>query len=177
MKKVIQSVVLSVAVAAVSNLAMAQESVSDAWVRATVANQKATGMFANISSVQDGTRLVAASTDIAGVTQIHEMAMEEGIMRMREVPAGLPISKAQGLTLKPGGYHVMMMDLKRSPKLGEVVNVTLTFENAQGKRHDVQVAAEVRALNGSAAGAMKGHDMKEHDMKGHDMKGHGEKSH
>ena len=94
-----------------SGALFAQQAVSNAWVRATVANQKATGMFATITSAQEGMRLVSVNSDIAGVTQIHEMAMDQGVMRMRELPNGLAIEKDKALELKPGGYHVMLLDL------------------------------------------------------------------
>ncbi|UFS55480.1 copper chaperone PCu(A)C [Comamonadaceae bacterium M7527] len=155
MKKHIQSAVLGLSLLGASGALYAQQAVSDAWVRATVANQKATGMFATITSTQEGMRLVSASSDIAGVTQIHEMAMDKDVMRMRELPNGLAIEKDKALELKPGGYHVMLLDLKRAPKVGETVNVTLTFEDGKGQRKDVAVAADVRALNAKPMGGMK----------------------
>ena len=170
-RTVIQSVVLGLSVAALSSAAVAQQVVSDAWVRATVANQKATGMFASVTSAQ-GAKLVAASSDIAAVTQIHEMSMANGVMSMREVPGGLEIAKGKALELKPGGYHVMLLDLKRAPKVGETVTVTLTFEDANGQRNDLAVAAEVRSLSGKSMSDMKGHGKDGHDAKGHDAKGH-----
>jgi copper(I)-binding protein len=170
MKKLIQSVVVSLSLLGASGVLFAHEAVSDAWVRATVANQKATGMFATITSTHDGMRLVSANSDIAGVTQIHEMAMDNGVMRMRELPKGLAIEKDKALELKPGGYHVMLLDLKRAPKVGETVNVTLTFEDGKGQRKDVAVAAEVRALNAKPMGDMKDNGQDGHGKHGHDMK-------
>lgn len=151
----IQSAVVGLSLVIASSALYAQELVADAWVRATVAHQKATGMFATITATQEGMRLVRANSDIAGVTQIHEMAMDNGVMRMREVPNGLSIEMGNALELKPGGYHVMLLDLKRAPKVGETVNVTLTFENSKGQRTDVAVAAEVRALNAQHMSHMK----------------------
>ena len=155
MKKLIQSAVLGLSLLGASGALFAQQAVSNAWVRATVANQKATGMFATITSAQEGMRLVSANSDIAGVTQIHEMAMDQGVMRMRELPNGLAIEKDKALELKPGGYHVMLLDLKRAPKVGETVTVTLTFEDGKGQRSDLAVAADVRALNAKPMGDMK----------------------
>jgi copper(I)-binding protein len=126
--------------------AQAQTSVKDAWVRGTVAQQKATGMFAQITSSTGG-KLVSASSPVAGVVEIHEMAMDGNIMKMRavtgiELPAGKPVD------LKPGGYHVMLMELKKELKPGETVPVTLVVEGADKKRESIEVKATVKPLGG-----------------------------
>jgi copper(I)-binding protein len=92
--------------------AFAQTAVSEPWVRGTVAQQKATGMFALLTSAKGG-KLVAASSPAAGVVEIHEMAMEGNVMKMRALPAGLDLPAGKAVALKPGGYHVMLMDLKQ----------------------------------------------------------------
>ena len=132
--------------------AHAQVTVSDPWVRGTVAQQKASGMFAKITSTAGG-KLVAASSPVAGVVEIHEMAMEGTVMRMRELAGGLPLPAGQAVELKPGGYHVMLMDLKQQLKAGETVPVTLVVEGPDGQRENVEVQAPVRALG--AAGGMQ----------------------
>lgn len=130
--------------------AWAQTSVQDAWIRGTVAQQKATGMFARITSAAGG-KLVAASSPVAGVVEIHEMKMEGNTMKMRAVPSvELPAGKA--VELKPGGYHVMLMSLERQLQPGEMVPVTLVVE-AGGKRENVEVKALVRPLEGGAPAA------------------------
>lgn len=139
--------------------AHAQVTVSDPWVRGTVAQQKASGMFAKITSTAGG-KLVAASSPVAGVVEIHEMAMEGTVMRMRELAGGLPLPAGQAVELKPGGYHVMLMDLKQQLKAGETVPVTLVVEGPDGKRENVEVQAPVRALG--AAGGMQGGHMGGH---------------
>ncbi|MBI5720258.1 MAG: copper chaperone PCu(A)C [Burkholderiales bacterium] len=130
--------------------AHAQTTVKDAWVRGTVAQQKATGMFGQITSAAGG-KVVAVSSPVAGVVEIHEMVMEGSTMRMRavtalELPAGKPVE------LKPGGYHVMLMDLKQQVQPGDTVTVTLVVEGAGGKRETVEVKAPVRPLAGGSAG-------------------------
>jgi len=122
--------------------AAAQVTVTDAWVRGTVAGQMATGAFMKLQSAKDA-RLLEAASPVAGVVEIHEMALENNIMRMRAVPA-LPLPAGRTVELKPGGYHVMLMDLKQQMKEGEVVPVTLVFETA-GKRETIEVKAPVRA--------------------------------
>jgi copper(I)-binding protein len=133
--------------------AIAQVTVTDAWVRGTVAGQKATGAFMKITSATD-TILLSAASPVASVVEIHEMAHEGGMMRMRAIgelklPAGKPVE------LRPGSYHVMLMDLKQPLKEGESVPVTLTLRDASGKKMSVEVAAPVRALTSPAAAPMK----------------------
>ena len=124
--------------------AQAQTTVKDAWVRGTVANQKATGMYAQISSAGGG-KLVSAASPVAGVVEIHEMAMDGGVMKMRALPA-LDLPAGKTVELKPGGYHVMMMELKQELRAGETVPVTLVVEGADKKRETVEVKATVRPL-------------------------------
>src|SRR5690606_21102671 len=85
--------------------------VGNPWVRATVAQQKATGAFMQLTARAD-TRLVAAQSPVAGVVEIHEMVMDRDVMKMRAMPAGLALPAGQTVELKPGGYHVMLLDLK-----------------------------------------------------------------
>jgi len=144
---------LFAAVLAVAAQAQAQVTVKDAWVRASVPQQKSTGAFMTLQAAQDS-KLVAASSPVAGVTEVHEMAMQDNVMRMRQVPAiALPAGKP--VELKPGGYHVMLMDLKQQVKEGEVVPLTLEIEGKDGRREKVEVRAPVRPLNAAAGGAME----------------------
>ena len=126
--------------------AQAQTTVAEPWIRGTVPQQKATGMFASITSAKGG-RLVSASSPVAGVVEIHEMAMEGNLMKMRALPSGLDLPAGKAVALKPGGYHVMLMDLKQQLKPGETVPVTLVFEAADKTRETVDVKAPVKALN------------------------------
>ncbi|MCP5271648.1 MAG: copper chaperone PCu(A)C [Burkholderiaceae bacterium] len=141
-----------VATLCLAGAAHAQVTVKDAWVRGTVAQQRASGLFAQITSAQGG-KLVAASSPVAGVVEIHEMSMEGSTMRMRELTGGLALPAGQAVELKPGGYHVMLMDLKQQLKAGETVPVTLVVEGPDGQRENVEVQAPVRALG--AAGGMQ----------------------
>lgn len=122
--------------------AAAQVTVTDPWIRGTVQGQMATGAFMKLQSAKDA-RLVEAASPVAGVVEIHEMAIENNIMRMRAVKA-LDLPAGRAVELKPGGYHVMLMDLKQQMKEGEVVPVTLVVETA-GKRETIEVKAPVRA--------------------------------
>ena len=141
--------------------AQAQTTVKDPWARATVAQQKASGAFMQLQSAKGG-KLLSASSPVAGVVEIHEMAMDGNVMKMRAVPSlDLPAGKA--VDLKPGGYHVMLMDLKKQLNAGDTVPITLVVESA-GQRETLEVKAAVRPLSGqgAAAAADKGHHGHKH---------------
>ena len=139
---------------AIAAAAHAQVTVSDPWVRATVPQQKATGLFMQIDAAQD-VKLITGQSPVAGVVEVHEMVMDGDVMKMRELKGGLEIAKGRTMSLKPGGYHVMLMDLKQQLKGGDTVPVTLTFEDiASKKRFTQEVKAPVAALAaGNAAPA------------------------
>lgn len=128
--------------------AQAQTTVKDPWVRGTVASQKASGAFMHITSAAGG-KLVAASSPVAGVVEVHEMAMEGNVMKMRALAGGLDLPAGKAVELKPGGYHVMLLDLKKDLKPGETVPVTLVVEGKDGKRETLEVKAPVKALGGA----------------------------
>lgn len=151
-------ITLSLATLVMAVAAQAQVSVKDAWVRATVPQQKATGAFMQLVSAKDA-KLVEARSPVAGVVEIHEMAMVDQVMKMRAVPAlELPAGKA--VELKPGGYHVMLLDLKGQVKDGDMVPLTLVVEGHDGKRQTLELKVPARPLNAAAQkdmsqGAMK----------------------
>ena len=123
--------------------------VEDAWVRGTVATQKATGAFMRLTPSTNA-RLVEANSPVAGVVEIHEMVLEKDIMKMRQIP-GLDLAAGRTMELKPGGYHVMLMDLKQALKGGEQVPITLVFEDDAKKRFTLDIKAPVTALGGGNA--------------------------
>jgi copper(I)-binding protein len=127
---------------------MAQVTVKDPWVRATVSQQKATGAFMQITSAQDA-QLVSASSPVAGVVEVHEMTMEKDVMKMRAMKS-LDLPAGKSVELKPGGYHVMLMDLKQQMKEGDTVPVTLVVEGKDKKRSTIEVKAAVKALTTQA---------------------------
>jgi len=129
---------------ALAGPAAAQTQVTEAWVRGTVAQQSATGAFMQLQSAKGG-KLVAASSPVAGMVELHSMSMEGTTMRMRAVPA-VELPAGRSVELKPGGLHVMLMDLKNPLKAGDKVPLTLTIENTGGQRETLQVTATVRAL-------------------------------
>ena len=138
----------------VSMTALAQAAavkVEGAWARATVQGQKGTGAFMSLTS-KEGTTLVGVSTPIAGVAEVHEMKMDGDIMKMRAMPV-LDLPAGKKVDLKPGGFHVMLMDLKAPLALGSSVPVTLLFKDAKGVQSKLELTLPVSAV---APGAVAG---------------------
>ena len=123
----------------------ADVEVKSAWARGTVPAQQVSGAFMALSS-KGGAALVGVTTPAADAAEIHEMRLEGGVMKMRAAPRiDLPAGKT--VTLKPGGYHIMLMGLKQQLKAGDSIPLTLQVEGRDGKVDNVEVKAEVRELN------------------------------
>ena len=131
--------------------------VKDAWARGTVPGQKASGAFMKLTA-KEGTRLVGASSPVAGVTEVHEMKMDGDIMRMRAV-AALDLPAGKTVELKPGGYHVMLMELKTALRKDSSIPLTLVFKDAKGVESKLEVSLPVLTMAPGAA-AHGGHGMK-----------------
>ena len=129
------------AVCAVSAFAQ-NVTVTDAWARATVQGQKATGAFMKITA-KDNTKLVGVSSPVAGVAEIHEMKVDKEVMKMAALPNGLDLPAGKSVELKPGGYHVMLMDLKAPLAKDTTVPVTLTFQDAKGVKSNLELKVQV----------------------------------
>jgi periplasmic copper chaperone A len=129
----------------------AQEvAVQRAWVRATVPGQKATGAFMRLISKEDAA-LIGASSPVADTAEMHQMVLDDNIMKMRLLPkVDLPAGKM--VEFKPGGYHVMLMDLKRTLRKGDTVPVTLKVEGKDGRAFSVSFKAEVLDINAVSDG-------------------------
>lgn len=130
---------------------VATVDVRDGWVRQSVPGQSGTGAFMKLTS-PTGTKLVGISTPAAGVAEVHEMKMEGDTMKMRELSAGLDLPAGQTVELKPGGFHVMLMDLKGAVAKGTNVPLTLKFEDAKGVKTALDVTLPVGAPAGADAG-------------------------
>jgi copper(I)-binding protein len=133
-----------------SGAALAQVTVGDPWIRATVPAQKTSGAFMQLSSKQDA-RLVGVRTPVAGNAEIHQMEMQGQSMKMHAVD-GIALPAGKPVNLASGGYHIMLFDLKRQLKEGETVPLTLVVEDARHKRADVNVNVPVKPLDYSAPG-------------------------
>jgi len=134
------------AVMALALAAQAQRSadidVKSAWARPTVAGQMGTGAFMHLTS-KEGARLLGASSDVAGVVEIHEMAMQGNVMQMRAIRS-LDLPPGSTIELKPGGHHMMLMYLKRPLATGEKIKVELRLETRDKKLVTQPVEVEVR---------------------------------
>lgn len=139
----------AVFLAPVAHAQIAPITVNEPWVRATVPQQKATGAFMNLTA-NASARLVSAKSPVANVVEIHEMTMEGSIMKMRAIP-GIEIPAGQTVSLKPGSYHVMLIDLKQQIKDGDAVPITLVFEGLDKKQQTVDIKALARPLNAAPA--------------------------
>jgi copper(I)-binding protein len=140
--------VAAFAVAVVNAPAWAQVEAKSAWVRGTVGAQKTTSAYMELKSAKDGV-LVGVESSAAGIAEVHEMRMEQNVMRMRAVPK-LDLPAGRTVTLKPGGYHVMLMDLRKPLKKGDSVLLKLAIENKDKSVATVEVAAEVRDATAAA---------------------------
>lgn len=133
----------------------AQVTVSDAWVRATVPAQKSSGAFMRVTSPVPA-RLVGVSTPVARVVELHKMELKGDRMKMGAVDAvELPAGKE--VNLASGGYHVMLMDLKRQLKAGETVPLTLEVVTGKDQRSTVLVNATVKPIATRAAAHAQQH--------------------
>ncbi len=132
--------------------------VDKAWARATVQGQKGTGAFMSLTA-SEGTKLVGLSTPVAGVAEVHEMKMEGDVMKMRAVPGGLDLPAGKTVELKPGGYHVMLMDLKTPLAKDSTIPVTLLFKNAKGVESKLNITVPVSVVAPVGQAGHGGHDM------------------
>src|ERR1700730_2281670 len=131
--------------------------ITQAWTRATPGGAKVGGGYLTIENKGSAPdRLVGVSADAAGKVEVHEMAMDGGVMKMRPVDGGLTIDPGKTVKLAPGGLHLMMMDLKSPLKQGDKLPVTLQFEKA-GK---VQVTLDVQGVGAPAPSGNMGGEMK-----------------
>ena len=134
---------VSVAIALTAHAQRSAEvDVKSAWARPTVAGQTGTGAFMQLLS-KDGARVLSASSDVAGVVEIHEMAMDGNVMRMR-LMRSLDLAPGSAVQLKPGGQHMMLMDLKRPLTSGEKITVELRLETRDKKLVTQPIEIEVR---------------------------------
>jgi hypothetical protein len=160
-----KSLMTAVALAATALGALAADAavdVQNAWARATVKGQMATGAFMTLTA-KEGATLVGVASSVAGVAQVHEMKMDNGVMKMAEVKGGLELPAGKAVELKPGGYHLMLMDLKAPLAKDSNVPVTLTFRDAKGVESKLELTLPVAAM---APGGMGKPAAMDHSMHG-----------
>lgn len=149
---------------AASGLLHAQTvKVEGAWVRTAVPGQMGTGGYMRLTADRDMT-LVGVASPIAGVSEVHEMKMNGDVMSMRAVAGGLPLPAGKTIELKPGGLHLMLMDLKQPLPKDSSVPLTLLLKDKAGKdvKINLQVPVSVRAPEPSAAAPKGTNDAAHH---------------
>jgi len=137
--------------------------ISQPWARATPKGASSGAAYMTVSN--SGTaaqRLTCVSSDAAAECQIHEMTMDGGVMKMRPVQGGLEVKPGETVTLKPGGFHVMLVGLKGPLQAGKSVDAVFKVEGGD----TVQVEFPVAAIGAPAPGTAQGGQM---NMQGHDM--------
>ena len=162
-----KSILLAAALALIVNVVSAHDykagsiEIKHPWSRATPKGSEVAGGFMKlINTGTEPDRLIGGSTASAGKFEIHESAMEGGVMKMRMLPKGLEIKPGQTVEFKPGSYHLMFIGLKQPFEQGKRVKGTLQFEKAG----TVEVEYAVEAIGGTPG---KDHDMGSMDHKGH----------
>lgn len=140
MKRALLALTLLVTTLAFAQGAKDDLKVYDAWARITVPGQSVSGAYMHIKS-NVPLKLVKAESPAAAMVEIHNMSMKDGVMSMSAVNA-LDIPAGKVVDLKPGGYHIMLMQLKAPIKAGDAVPVTLTFEDAAKKQRTLTVSAK-----------------------------------
>ena len=126
-------------------------SVTDAWARTTVPGQKISGGYFQVTSDADA-RLIGVSSAAVPRVEMHEMKMDGDVMRMREVKA-IELPKGKTVSLEPGGFHLMLMNLKKPIAAGDLIPVTLVVESG-GKKQTVDIKLVARA---AGSGGMHHH--------------------
>ncbi|WP_205975679.1 copper chaperone PCu(A)C [Pseudomonas viridiflava] len=147
-RNAVKPMLLAVSLLGLSAHAFAETRVDDAWVRATVPGQPATGAFMHITASEDS-KLVDVASPVAKTVQIHQMSMKNDVMSMGQV-ASVDLPAGKTVALDADGYHVMFMGLLAQVKEGDQVPLTLTVENAKGVKESIKVTAVARSLTTDA---------------------------
>ncbi|WP_047286543.1 MULTISPECIES: copper chaperone PCu(A)C [Pseudomonas] len=149
----LKAALLLVSLLGLGGTASAATQVENAWVRATVAGQHASGAFMDLTASSDS-KLVEVQSPVAKNVQIHQSSMHNDVMSMQQVDA-VALPAGQKVSLDTHGYHVMLMELTGQIKAGDKVPLTLTVENAKGEKEIIEVQAQARALNAPDHSMMK----------------------
>ncbi|MEE4370950.1 copper chaperone PCu(A)C [Pseudomonas alliivorans] len=143
-RNAVKPMLLAVSLLGLSAQAFAETRIDDAWVRATVPGQSATGAFMQITASEDS-KLVDVASPVAKTVQIHQMSMKNDVMSMGQV-ASVDLPAGKTVALDADGYHVMFMGLLAQVKEGDQVPLILTVENAKGVKESIKVTAVARSL-------------------------------
>jgi copper(I)-binding protein len=149
------SILLAISLPAqAADVMIGQLKISAAWARATPKGASIGGGYMTVTNMgNEPDRLVGGASDVAKQVEVHEMSMDNGVMKMRMLSSGLEIKPGQTVTLKPGGYHIMFTGLKEPLKQGEHFEATLTFAKAGKAEVDFTVEG-LGAMQGAGAAPM-----------------------
>jgi copper(I)-binding protein len=126
------------------------------WSRATPNSAPVAAGYFTVTNKGEADKLIGGSTEVATKLEIHEMSMANGIMKMRELPNGLPVPASGTVDLKPSGYHLMFLGLKHGLKEGDHFKATLQFEKAGPVVVDFTVGS-IAAMKAPDGGMQHGH--------------------
>jgi len=142
------------ATSAPKSFAAGTMTIEQPWSRATPAGAKVGGGYLRVTNAgKDSDRLVGGTFPLAAKVELHEMSMADNVMRMKQVTGGLEIKPGESVELRPGGYHLMFLDLREGLKDGQSIKGTLMFEKAGA----VEVEYQVRAMAGAGGPAAQPH--------------------
>jgi periplasmic copper chaperone A len=134
------------------------------WARPTAEGAKIGAAYLSIENKgKEADKLVSAESTAAEKAELHQSSEVNGVMSMRPVEGGIEVKSGAVTELKPGGYHIMLLGLKRQLREGDMVPLTITLAKAG------PVSVEIKVEKTGAAGARPAHD---HDMSHMDHKGH-----
>jgi periplasmic copper chaperone A len=137
------------ATSGVATFTLGDLTVVSPWTRATPGGAKIAGGYLKITNNGAAAdRFIGTKSDVSDRVEIHEMSMNDSVMKMRPLPNGLEIKPGETVELKSGGYHLMFMDLKQPLKPGDTFKATLQFEKAGS----LDVNFNVRALGATTGG-------------------------
>jgi len=127
--------------------------IAQPWARATPKGASTGAAYMTITNTgKTPDKVSCVSSDASAECQIHTMTMDNGVMKMRPVEGGLEIKPGETVTLKPGGFHVMLVNLKHPLEQGKSVKATLKFDHAGAVDVDYPIAAIGAAAPGVPAG-------------------------
>lgn len=138
-----RSLCLSLLLSALPAVASDAVNISQAWARASAPGQTVGAAYMHLQSSRDMT-LIKVESPAADSVEIHSMTMNNGVMKMRMLES-LPLKAGKLEKLEPGGFHLMLFDLKKPLKVGEKIDLTLQFKDAAGKNSELKISAPIKA--------------------------------
>lgn len=151
-KKAMTTVYAGITLICMSCSAQAELKVTDAWIKSTAPGQPVAAAYMTLTATED-VKVIGSSSSVASSVEIHEMRMTGNIMRMRQLKE-LQLKAGKSEILAPGGYHLMLQDIKHQIKAGEVVPIVLIIQDKIGNQH--KISLNVDAKDSVPTGADKG---------------------